>query len=315
MFESLQSMEFARPNFSEGGLAILNIAIAIIMFGVALGMDIDQFKNLLKKPKPILIGFLSQYFLLPLVSFILVMLLWNNITVGVGMGMILVAAAPGGNVSNFLSSYSRSNIALSISLTAISTVVAIFLMPFNFYIYGKLYSLIGPWGDTELLRKLDIDVFEMFKTIFIILGVPVVLGMLTNHFFPTFTKYAKKYLQIFSILFFAAMVVILFYNNYTYFIDYISAIFILVLLHNLLALSSGYYFARLFKLAKIDCRTISIETGIQNSGLALILLFNPSIFPSHLALGGMMIITAWWGVWHIISGFTIASIWRRKTII
>lgn len=95
---------------------------------------------------------------------------------------------------------------------------------------------------------------------------------------------------------------------------YIGYVFLIVLIHNGLALSSGYGVASLFGLPDADRRTLTIETGIQNSGLGLVLLFNPKIFPPELQLGGMLFITAWWGIWHIISGLTIASRWHRKPL-
>lgn len=312
MFESLQAMDSASLNFTEGGLFVLNITIGIIMFGVALEIKMSHFKELFKKPKPIIVGFLSQFVVLPLITFILIISFWNNITVGVAMGMILVAACPGGNVSNFISTLAKGNAALSVTLTAIATMMAIFFTPLNFYFWGKLYKDIGPWSNNELLRQLVIDPVEMFKTVVILLGIPIVLGMLTNHFLPKFTEKIKQPIKIFSIIFFMGMVVIMFANNYTYFIKYIYWIFLIVLIHNGMAFFSGWSFAKFFRLNPQNCKTISIETGIQNSGLGLVLLFNPKIFPQDLALGGMMIVTAWWGIWHIISGLTIASIWKNK---
>jgi BASS family bile acid:Na+ symporter len=228
------------------------------------------------------------------------------------MGMILVAACPGGNVSNFISTLAKGNAALSVTLTAIATMMAIFFTPLNFYFWGKLYNDIGPWSNNELLRELVIDPVEMFKTVVILLGIPILLGMLTNQFLPRFTEKIKKPIKIFSIIFFMGMVVIMFANNYNYFIKYIYWIFLIVLIHNGMAFFSGWSFAKIFRLNSQNCRTISIETGIQNSGLGLVLLFNPKIFPQDLELGGMMIVTAWWGIWHIISGLTIASIWKNK---
>jgi bile acid:Na+ symporter, BASS family len=314
MFEALQAMDGAKLNFSQGGLLILNIAISVIMFGVALEIKMQHFKELLVKPKPVIIGFLSQFLVLPFVTFVLVMAFWNNITAGVAMGMILVAACPGGNVSNFLSTHAKGNAALSVSLTAIATMLAIVLTPMNFYLYSKLYKLIGPWPNNVLLIELSISPLEMFKTVLILLGIPIVLGMLTNHYLPKLTEKIKKPIKMFSLIFFMGMVVMMFANNYGYFIKYIAWVLVIVLIHNGLGLASGYYFSKLFKLNTANSRTISIETGIQNSGLGLVLLFNPNIFPQELALGGMMIITAWWGIWHIISGITLATIWRRKTI-
>jgi BASS family bile acid:Na+ symporter len=242
------------------------------------------------------------------------MAFWNNITAGVAMGMILVAACPGGNVSNFLSTHAKGNAALSVSLTAIATMVAIVLTPMNFYIYSKLYKLIGPWPDNVLLIELSISPIEMFKTVLILLGIPILLGMLTNNYLPKLTEKIKKPIKIFSLIFFMGMVVMMFSNNYSYFIKYIAWVLVIVFIHNGLGLASGYYFSKLFKLNTANSRTIAIETGIQNSGLGLVLLFNPNIFPQELALGGMMIITAWWGIWHIISGITLATIWRRRTV-
>lgn len=314
MFEALQKMDGARLNFSDGGLLVLNIAIAVIMFGVALEIKVSHFKELFKKPKPVIVGFLSQFLVLPLLTFLLVMAFWKNLTAGVAMGMILVAACPGGNVSNFLSTHAKGNAALSVSLTAIATMVAVVLTPFNFYFYGKLYKAFGPWVENALLRELTINPIEMLKTVIILLGIPIVLGMVVNHKFPKFTEKIKKPIKLFSLFFFMGMVVIMFANNYDHFVKYIYWIFVVVLIHNALALSSGYGFAKLFRLNTINSRTIAIETGIQNSGLGLVLLFNPNIFPQDLALGGMMIVTAWWGIWHIISGLTISTIWRKKTV-
>ncbi|PLX06927.1 MAG: symporter [Marinilabiliales bacterium] len=313
MLEALQAMDAAKLNFSQGGLLVLNITIAIIMFGVALEIKLEHFKELLKKPKPVIIGVISQFLLLPFLTFSLILAFWDNITVGVAMGMILVAACPGGNVSNFISTLSKGNAALSVSLTAIATISAIFITPLNFYFWGKMYQDFGPWTHNPLLQELSINPVDMFKTVIILLGIPILLGMLTNHFLPKLTDKVKKPIKIFSIIFFMGMVVIMFVNNYDYFVKYIAWILLIVFIHNAIAISSGYGFAKLFKLNFQNAKTIGIETGIQNSGLGLVLLFNPKIFPQELALGGMMIVVAWWGIWHILAGLSIASIWRRKS--
>ena len=312
MYEALQAMDSAKLNFSEGGLLILNIAIAVIMFGVALEIKPGHFKELIKKPKPIIVGVISQFVLLPFITVFLILLFWNNITVGVAMGMILVAACPGGNISNFLSTFAKGNSALSVSLTAIATISALIMTPFNFYLWGKIYAWIGPWGDSLLLQQLSIDPIDMFQTVIILLGIPIISGMTFNHYLPKITEKIKAPIRLFSLVFFMGMVVMMFANNYDHFINYIAWIFLIVLIHNGLAFSTGYGFSKLCKLDKQNCRTIAIETGIQNSGLGLVLLFNPNIFPQDLPLGGMMIVVAWWGVWHIISGLTIAGIWRKR---
>ncbi len=312
MFEALQKMDSTVLNFSDGGLFILNLTIAFIMFGVALEIKVSHFMELIKRPKPVVVGVVSQFILLPIFTFALVLVFWKSLTVGVAMGMILVAACPGGNVSNFISTLARGNPALSVSLTAIATIAAIVMTPFNFFVWGSLYSQLGPWAQNDLLQELRINPIAMFRIVFILLGVPIIVGMATNHYLPVFAEKIKRPIRIFSILFFVAMLVVLFSSNYQHFLKHIGWIFLIVLLHNGIALATGFGTATLTKLNSQNRRTISIETGIQNSALGLVLIFNPAIFPSHLPTGGMAIVAAWWGIWHILAGLSIASYWRTK---
>jgi BASS family bile acid:Na+ symporter len=232
----------------------------------------------------------------------------------VALGMILVAACPGGNISNFLSSLANGNSALSVTMTALATLSAIFMTPFNFSFWGGLYVNYYNKRADEFLRTLEIDPMQMFVTVFIILGIPVILGLLFNNYFPKASQKIKKPLQLLSIVFFMTMVIIMLKNNFEQFMACIHLIFVIVLLHNAIALGSGFSLASIFKLKRKDRRSISIETGIQNSGLALTLMFNPKIFPPDFELGGMAIIAAWWGIWHIISGLIMASLWGRKPL-
>ncbi len=307
MYEKLKLMDHAELNFSDGGLLVLNIAIAFIMFGVALRITPQSLKNLVLKPKATIIGVISQFVLLPAVTFGLVMILYSMgmITVGVGMGMILVAACPGGNVSNFISTLANGNPALSVGLTAIATLGAIIMTPINFMFYGGLFA-----ANSDLLQPITIDPITMFKTVILLLGIPITVGMLFAWKFPKTTNKIYKPIQNLSVIFFLGMVVMIFANNFDHFLNYISAIVLVVFLHNLLALSTGYGIGSLFKLSKRNRRTITIETGIQNSGLGLVLIFTSGLFEG-MEVGGMAVITAWWGVWHIIAGLSIASIWKR----
>lgn len=309
MLEKLQLMDTVVLNFSQESLLILNITIGLIMFGVALGIKTDHFKRLLKNPKPVATGFLSQFLLLPAVTFLITIILRNVITPTMALGMILVAACPGGNISNFMSALSKGNAALSVSLTAIATISAIFLTPLNFALYGgwfmKIYENLNP----GLLPRLQIPPMEVFKTVLLIIGIPLMLGMFVNSRFKKLTAIISKPLKIFSIVAFLAMVAIAFRSNYDFFLQFIKYVFLLVLVHNLVAFATGYSFATIMRVRPYDRRAITIETGIQNSALGLALLFNPRIFPPELAIGGMMVVVAWWGVWHILSGLTTAGIW------
>ena len=312
MFESLEMLNHVRLNFSNGNLLFLNISLAFIMFGVALSIRIDEFKNVLYKPKSAIVGYVSQFFVLPALTFLLVLII--RPTPSVALGMILVAACPGGNISNFLSSLAKANTALSVTLTALATLSAIFMTPFNFSFWGGMYVRYYNNRGGEFLRPLEIDVFQIFVTVFIILGIPVILGIFFAKYFPKITQKIVKPIQRLSILFLVVMVVIMLKNNFSQFLSNIHLIFILVLIHNGVALASGFSIASIFKLKRKDRRAISIETGIQNSGLALTLMFNPKIFPIDFELGGMAVIAAWWGIWHIISGLIMATIWGKKPL-
>jgi len=307
MYDKLKLMDEAQLNFSDGGLAALNIAIAFIMFGVALKITPQSLKNLIVKPKATIVGVISQFVLLPAVTFGLVILLHSLgwITVGVGMGMILVASCPGGNVSNFISTFANGNPALSVGLTAIATIGAIFMTPINFMFYGGLFA-----ANSELLQPIQIDPVTMFKTVILLLGIPITLGIAFAWKFPKTTDKIYKTIQNISLFFFLGMVVMIFSNNFDHFLKYIGAIILVVFLHNLVALSTGYGFASLLKLKKRNRRTVTIETGIQNSGLGLVLIFTSGLFDG-IQVGGMAVITAWWGVWHILAGLGIASVWKR----
>lgn len=287
------------PNV-EKAILPLNISLFFIMFGVALGIKPTDFKRIISQPKPAFLGILCQFVLLPLFTFLLVIIVQPK-NQSIGLGMILIAACPGGNISNFMTSLAKGNVALSVTLTAFATLGAVFLTPLNFQFYGNWYA-------PEIIQQINVSAFEMFKTVLLILAIPLILGMLFNHYFPKATFKIMKFMQYASIFIFLAIVVIAFINNWDNFIKYVKYIFLMVLLHNVIALSTGFGIAKIFKLKLADLKTLTIETGIQNSGLGLILFFN---FFYQYNVGGIGLIAAWWGIWHIISGLSIAFFWQR----
>ncbi|MGM0946200.1 MAG: bile acid:sodium symporter family protein [Bacteroidota bacterium] len=293
-------LDAIRLNFSPNDLLALNLALALIMYGVALDLRLDDFKYLVKNPKAFFLGIFTQFLLLPFLTWVLVNIL--NPPPSVALGMFLVAACPGGNVSNFLSSLAKGNTALSVSLTGFSTLISIFSTPLNFALWAGLYS-----PTANLLRSISLDISEVFYTVGLILGLPLILGILTRRYRSQLAEKLSKLLKPLSILIFAAFVILAFTGNFDLFLRYISLIFLWVFLHNLIALSAGFLTAKLGNLPLADQKTITIETGIQNSGLGLVL-----IFTYFDGLGGMAIITALWGIWHLISGILIASIWSKK---
>ncbi len=313
MKEALTVLNHVRLNFSPAGLFALNVVISFIMFGVALDIKATHFKQLAMHPKSVIVGVLSQFILLPAVTFLFIIVL--NPTPTVALGMLLIAACPGGNISNFMSAMAKGNLALSVSLTAIATLSATFMTPINFALWGELFiRFYNSGGANNFLVPIKIDFYQMVQTVIILLGIPVVSGILIAQYFPRITAKIKKPIRQLSIVIFIGFVIVLLSANFDNFKKFVHLVFIIVLIHNALALLTGYAISTLFHLPSIDRKSVTIETGIQNSGLALVLMFNPKIFPPELELGGMTIIAAWWGVWHIISGLTIASIWARKKL-
>ena len=299
----------------NGGSTLLNIVLALVMFGVALGIKPRTFVDIVKNPKSIITGIACQLILLPALTLVLIMAMGNLVSPMFALGMILVASCPGGNISNFITSLSRGNSELSVSLTAFNTAICVFTTPLNFAFWGKMYLNFAGNHYIGDLPELVIPLGDIFQSIFIIMGIPLVLGILCGQYLPKVANVLKKPLQYLSIVVFIAMVIIIFTGNIDVFMKVIQYIFLVVLLHNLLALGIGYGTSTLLKLPYKDRRTVTIETGIQNSGLGLVLLLNPNIFPDTGAWannGGMLIITAWWGVWHIISGLTLAFLWRWR---
>ena len=295
---------------NAGGMNTINIVLAFVMFGVALGIKPQIFVDVFKKPKSVLLGMTCQLILLPAFTFLLALAMGSWISPMMGLGMILVASCPGGNISNFMSSLSKANIELSVSLTAISTALAVLLTPANFFIWGNLY--LHTSNVASEAPTLVIPLWDVFKTIFILLGIPLTLGILCARFFPKLSEKLKKPFQWASILFFIAMVVLSFAGNLDAFLKCVKYIFIVVLIHNLLALCIGFGMGTAFKVSEKDRRTLTIETGIQNSGLGLVLLLGTSIFAGFPPHGGMLVITAWWGIWHIISGLTVSTVFNLK---
>lgn len=297
MQENLDALQI---NFDTEGLWVLNVTLAIIMFGVALGITMEDFKRLFQNPKIVITGIVSQFIMLPLVTFIFIVLVKPYPSVA--LGMMMVAACPGGNISNFMTQYAKGNAALSVSLTAFATLVSLVMTPFNLHFWGNLYE-----PTSLILQKVSLDPLELVKLVTLILGVPLVLGMWVRSRKPELSVKLSKILKPVSLIIFMIFIVLAFSDNFDIFMNYVHHVLVLVIVHNLLALMTGFYFAKAMRLSYRNQKTLSIETGIQNSGLGLLL-----IFTFFSGLGGMALLVAFWAIWDIFSGLVLAGYWSRK---
>ncbi len=287
-------------NFDSESLGLVNIIIALIMFGVALDIRIDDFKKLLTSPKPAIIGIISQFFIVPLTTYILMLVITPYPSIA--LGMIMVASCPGGNVSNFISKLAGGNAALSVSLTAFSTLLSVIMTPINLSLWGGLYE-----PTALILENVHLDLLEILKIVSTIMGLPLILGMTLRHFKDKLSNRLSFYLKPFSIIIFIIFVIGALYGNWNIFLNYIHYVFFIVLLHNLILYIVGFYFGKISGLEYKNQKTLSIETGIQNSGLGLML-----VFTFFNGLGGMALLVAFWSIWDMFSGLLVAYYWIWK---
>ena len=286
--------------FDPTSLQLLNVILGLVMFGVALDLRVSDFHTLLRSPRAPLTGLVCQFLILPALTFGLVWLVAP--TPSIALGMILVAACPGGNVSNFITHLAKGNTSVSVGMTAVSTTAAIVTTPLNLAFWGSLYP-----GTQDLLEEgVRLDPLNMFVTVGALLGIPIVLGMLTAAYLPRVAAVLRTPFKVLSILFFVVFVVGAFGKNFDHFVSWVGIVFVPVLVMNAVALGLGWTAGRLVRVPPADRRAMAIEVGIQNSGLGLILCFN------HFdGLGGMAVTAAWWGIWHLIAGLSLAAVWSR----
>jgi bile acid:Na+ symporter, BASS family len=295
----MSDIDLVRLNFNPQTLFLLNCVLGLVMFGVALELKPSDFKAALKTPRALAIGLIGHHLVFPAATFLLVLLLQPRPSIG--LGMILVSACPAGNISNFLTHFARGNTALSVSISTLSTLVAIVMTPLNIAFWGGLYE-----PAQTILRQVAVDPFEMLLHVFLLLGLPLAAGLFVARQWPRFTARAQRPAKFGSLVFFLLFVVLALAANWSYFLAYVGVVVGVVFLHNASALITGYALAFASKLPEADRRAVSIECGIQNSGLGLILIFN--FFDG---LGGMAIVAAWWGIWHIVAGLSLATLWSR----
>lgn len=297
----MDTLEHIQIHFSTDNIIWLNLSLGFLMLGVAIELKPGDFAYIFKNPKAVMTGFLSQWLWLPLLTLALVWVIRPEYNLA--LGMILVAACPGGNISNYTVHLAGANVALSIVLTIISTLICAVSTPF-------IFQILQPWlpdgGDAYL--GFQIAFRDMFLTIFQLILVPLIVGISLNYFYATFVQKIKKYIKSLSLMIFSGFVIVALAANFQQLTSYLHLVFWIVFIHNFLALVTGYVWSRhIIHLSVYDSRAISIETGIQNSGLALILIFN--FFNAN---GGMALIAAWWSIWHLISSFAVAQWWRRS---
>ena len=286
--------------FSPVAMIALNAIIALMMFGVSLELRADDFRRILRAPKAPAIGMLVQFLLLPAATCGLTVLL--PIDPHLALGMILVATCPSGTFSNIMTWLARGNVAVSASVTAVSSLTAGIFTPLNFALYAGLNP-----ETRALLTTISVDPAELLAMVVLVLILPMVAGMALGKRRPHLARKLEKPLRHFSLLVLLAFVGGALVKNVEQFIEHFHLFFWLVVTLNTMALGLGYLCARLWRLSEADVRAVTLETGIHNSALGMALIF--TFFPQA---GGMLLIAAFWGCWQLLAGLVLALYWSRR---
>jgi BASS family bile acid:Na+ symporter len=293
-------IESATIHFSENQKVLMNACIGFIMFGIALNISIGDFSRIVRFPKAVLIGISSEWLVMPILTIYLIHLFHPN--PGISLGMLLVAACPGGPMSNYMTHLSNGNAALSLTLTAIYTACCLFITPYTFLGFAWFVP-----EASHLITRIHLTAADMLLPLVSVLLIPVSLGMLTRQFLPFFTARILKWVRRLSLLIFISFIVFAVADNHEALVKYARVVFWIVLVQNAVGMAAGYYWAKWHRLPVPDRKAISFETGIHNSGLGLILIIH--FFPR---VGGMLISVAFWAVWDLISSLAVALYWKGR---
>ena len=293
----LMDIDQIKIHFDPSQMTMLNVCLAFLMFGVALDIRVSDFGAVFRQPRVPLVGLFTQIFLFPLLTLGLVYIF--RPPVSVALGMVLVSACPSGNMSNFATHLAKGNVALSVTLTSLLTLAAIVTTPLSFALCAQFVP-----GAAEFQKEITIDPLAMVKIIIQLILLPLLVGIFLQKQFPNFVHKIKKPISILSLLIFAAFIVGALVGNAANISQHLGKVFFIVLVHNSAALALGYYFARSWGIGIRDARTLAIESGIHNTGLGLILVFN-----FFNGIGGMAMVAAWWGIWDMIAVSALAIWW------
>jgi BASS family bile acid:Na+ symporter len=279
---------------------ILSAVLATMVFSVALELRLADFTRVAQAPRAVVCGLIPQFVLLPGATWAATLAL--DLPANIEAAMILVAACPGGSLSNVVTHLGRGNTALSVSISAVASVLALFLTPFNFTWMVSTNPATAGW-----LRELAIDPSGIWWSLLALLAAPMTLGLLFSHRLPALTEKIRKPLARFSLFALLAFIALGLVRERHLLTAQILPQLLVVVLHNASGLLLGWLCALAFGVTERDRRAIVIEGGMQNSGLALGIIavqFNADL--------GMVIVASLWGIWHIVSGLSLAFVWRRK---
>ncbi len=296
----LANIDSAQVEFSDSSLLILSFVLAIIMLGIAMDTKVSDFREVRRLPKAMVAGIAAQFIILPAITFLLTLAL--GVRGSIAMGMILVACCPPGGTSNILTYRSHGNVALSVSMTGIANLIAIFIMPLNIAFWGSIHP-----EASKILEEVDLSALAMLAQVMLVIGVPFAIGMTVAHRHPEITSKVRPWVKRFSVWALVIFILAALGGNIETFWPYIPIVALVVFLHDTMAFSLGYGIATAVGLDEYNRRALTFEVGVRYAGLGL-----GMVFTFFDGIGGMALVAGWWGIWDLIAGLALSSWWARR---
>lgn len=288
------SIDQIQINFNPENLLAINAVIGLMMLGVSIDLKVSDFRLVLRSSRAMGVGLAAQLILLPLFTYLLTLVIRPHASIA--LGVILIVSCSGSNLTNILSYLANGNAALSICMTAASTAATLVMTPFNLSLWGSLQPAAAPF-----LRQINLSPLDVLMSIFMIVGVPLILGLTLSRIFPTLPDLIRRPFRIFSMAAFLGFAVMGLKANWEPFFAGFGALGPVVFLSSFLCFGLGYVSSLVFKLSNADRRSVFMEVGMQNPALALII-----VFAFFEGAGGTAAVAAFWGVWQIIFGLILA---------
>lgn len=296
----MNALDQTTMSFSPAAALLLQCILALVIFGVSLELSFSDFRRLLSAPKPVIAALSSQLIALPLLTFALIWVM--DPLPSLALGLMMTAACPGGNMSNVLTHWSGGRTSVSMSATTISSLISPITTPLTFQLLGNLHP-----ATQSVMRQISVPYMELVMTIVVALVAPLIAGMALTQFYPSVATRIRGPLRNFGVGVFLLFVLLAVGSNAGIFFEVMGALFVVVALHNVLALACGFSFGTLFRVQENERRAITFETGVHNTALGLTL-----IFTYYQGFGGMALIVAWWGVWQLITAGLVARWWATR---
>jgi BASS family bile acid:Na+ symporter len=294
-------IDLIRLNINETSINVLKVIIAFLMYAIALELKLSDFKTLFAKPKALLVGLSLQFVFFPILTVLFIQLF--DLRASIALGLIMIAASPIGNLANLMTTLAKGNLALSVGLTSFTNLISLITAPLFIIYLGQFNE-----ATAQYLKTIHLDQKEILEGVFIVLGIPVLLGMLTSYYRPRLaTKIQQKMKKVssaFLILFVLSALAV----NFQHFLNHVKEIFSITFAYHLLTIVISIILLKITNINYTNVKSILITGIMKNSGLAFSLTLQ--FFPS---LGGMALLVAFATISQLITGFLIVKIFNSKS--